>query len=66
MKTQFVTDEKGKKVAVVVPLKEYEKMLDELEELDCIKVYDRVKESEVEYTPAKEVFKAIEKKRKRR
>lgn len=66
MKTQFVTDEKGKKVAVVVPLKEYEKMLDELEELDCIKVYDQVKESEVEYIPIRKAFKSLEKKRKRK
>ena len=64
MKRQFVTDGSGKKVAVLVPLKEYEKMMEELDELECIKVYDKVKESKVEYTPAKEVFKAIEKKRK--
>ena len=65
MKTQFVTDNKGKKVAVLVPLKEYEKMMDELDELECIKVYDKVKESKVEYIPASDAFKSIEKKRKR-
>jgi len=65
MKTQFVTDKKGKKIAVLVPLKEYKKMLDELDELECIKAYDQVKESEPEYLPASKVFKDVEKKRKR-
>lgn len=66
MKTQFVTDKKGKKVAVLIPLKEYEKMLDELDELECIKVYDKVKKESPEYLPIDEAFKEIEKKRKRR
>ncbi len=65
MKTQFVTDDKGKKVAVLIPLKEYEKMMDELDELACVKIYDSVKESAPEYLPADKAFKAIEKKRKR-
>lgn len=40
MKTQFVTNEKGEKVAVIVSIKEYEKMIDDLED---IKDFDRVK-----------------------
>lgn len=66
MKTQFVTDRKGKKIAVMIPVKEYEKMLDELDELAAIKVYDMVKEDSPEYLPASKVFEAVEKKRKRR
>jgi hypothetical protein len=66
MKTQFVTDKKGKKIAVLIPLKEYERMLEELDELECIRVYDKVMESQPEYVPASKVFSAIEKKRKRR
>lgn len=66
MKTQFVTDKKGKKVAVLVPLKEYEKMLEELDELACIKMYDKVREESPEYLPIDKAFKEIEKKRKRR
>lgn len=41
-------------------------MLDELDELEAIKVYDMVKEDSPEYIPASKVFEAVEKKRKRR
>ena len=40
---QYITDKDGKKVSVVIPLAEYEQMLDELEELDDIKLYDEAK-----------------------
>jgi PHD/YefM family antitoxin component YafN of YafNO toxin-antitoxin module len=43
MKTQFITDEKGKKVSVILSVKEYERMLEELEELEDIRAYDKVK-----------------------
>lgn len=64
MKTQYVTDNNGKKVAVIVPVKDYEKLLDELDELQCIKAYDKAKARKQEFIPASDVFKAIEKKRK--
>lgn len=43
MKKQFIVDEGGKKIAVVLPMKEYEKMMEELEELDDIRLYDQAK-----------------------
>jgi len=43
MKTQFVTDDHGNKLAVILPIKDYQKMLEELEELEDIKLYDQVK-----------------------
>jgi PHD/YefM family antitoxin component YafN of YafNO toxin-antitoxin module len=43
MKTQFVTDEKGKKVAVILPIEQYQKMIEELEEADDIRLYDKAK-----------------------
>jgi len=57
MKTQFITNEKGKKLAVILPIKEYEKMLDELEELEDIKLYDEVKSREEEAIPFDEYLK---------
>jgi hypothetical protein len=42
-KTQFITDSDGNKTAVVLPIKEYKKMLEEVEELEDIKLYDKVK-----------------------
>lgn len=43
MKTQFVTNEKGEKVAVIVSIKEYEKMIEDLEEIEDVKDFDKVK-----------------------
>jgi PHD/YefM family antitoxin component YafN of YafNO toxin-antitoxin module len=41
--TQFVINEKGEKSAVIVPMKTYLKMLEKLEELEDIRMYDAVK-----------------------
>ena len=64
MKTQYITNNLGKKVAVIVPVKDYEKLLDELEELACIKAYDKVKAGKREFITAVEMFTVIEQKRK--
>lgn len=40
---QYITDTAGKKQAVVLPIKEYNLLLEELEELEDIKLYDKVK-----------------------
>lgn len=40
---QYITDTKGKKKAVVLPIKEYNQLLEELEELQDVKLYDAIK-----------------------
>jgi hypothetical protein len=40
---QYLTDSKGKKKAVLLPIKEYTLLLEELEELEDIKLYDEAK-----------------------
>jgi hypothetical protein len=40
---QYITDIDGKKVSVVIPLAEYEQILEELDELDDIKLFDKAK-----------------------
>lgn len=40
---EYVVDVDGNKKAVVVPMSEWEKILDALEELDDIKAYDGAK-----------------------
>lgn len=49
MKTQFITDDKGKKQSVILPIAAYEKLMEDLEELEDIKLYDKVKASKEEY-----------------
>lgn len=46
MKTQFVTDDHGKKLAVILPLKDYQKMIEELEDLEDIRLYDEAKKED--------------------
>ena len=38
---QFITDNSGKKLAVVLPMKEYNRMLEDLEDLEDVKAYDK-------------------------
>lgn len=60
MKTQYTTDITGKKVSVILPIKDYEKILDELEELEDIKAYDRAKARKSEAVPFEQAIKEIE------
>ena len=64
MPTQFLTDKSGKKVSAVIPLKDYERMLDEIDELNCIKAYDKGKTGRKQFVPANVAFKEVERKRK--
>lgn len=60
MKTQFITNDKGKRVSVILPIRDYNKMLDALEELDDIKAYDEARKSGEDSVVAEEAFKMIE------
>ena len=60
---QFITDNTGKKISVVIPIKEYEILMEELEELEDIKLYDAGKKSNEESFPIDVAFKMIEAKR---
>ena len=46
MKTQFVTDNNGKKTAVLLPIKDYRKILEDLEQLEDIRLYDKAKQND--------------------
>ncbi|CAN5786910.1 hypothetical protein BH23ACT11_BH23ACT11_10150 [soil metagenome] len=43
MSVQYLTDEHGKRVSVVLPIGLYEKLLEELEEMEDIRLYDEAK-----------------------
>jgi len=43
LKEQYIEDIKGKKLAIILPIDEYERMLAKLEELEDIRLYDEVK-----------------------
>ena len=67
LKQQFITDDHGKKIAVLMPIKDYEKILDELDELEDISLYDEAKKNDTgERIPMEEAFRMIEAKRKKK
>ena len=63
LKPQFVTDEKGKKIAVQLTVKEYEYLIEELEMKEDLALYKKVKADKKEnYMPLADYLK----KRKKR
>ena len=54
METNFITNPKGKKLSVVVSIKQYQKMVEAMEELEDIKMYDAVKARKEEKISLKE------------
>ena len=59
-KSRFVIDESGNRVAVILAIQDYEKLLEELEELDSIRAYDAAKASGDEAIPLEEAIDEIE------
>lgn len=44
-KKRYVVDENGERTGVILDIADYQQLLKELEELDCIRVYDAAKAS---------------------
>jgi len=61
---QFVVNERGEKVAVVISIEEYEKILEELEDLEAIREYDEAKASGETPIPLDEAIARIARNRK--
>jgi len=43
---QFITDSTGKRISVVLPMKEFQAIIEELEELEDIALYDEAKKED--------------------
>lgn len=65
IRPQFITDNKGKKTGVILSMKEFESILEELEELEDIRLYDEAKEANEPSIPIEEAFAIIEANRKK-
>jgi len=61
---QYITDNNGKKISVVLPVKDFKAIMEELEELEDIRLYDEVKKSDEPSIAIDKAFKMIEAKRK--
>ncbi|MFZ1787883.1 MAG: hypothetical protein WAT92_06220 [Saprospiraceae bacterium] len=56
----YITDNTGKKISVVLPIKDFKAIMEELEELEDIKLYDEAKKSDEASIPIEDAFKMIE------
>jgi hypothetical protein len=61
---QFLVNEKGEKVAVVIGIQEYEKLLEELEELEDIRAFDEAEASGEAPIPFDQAIAEIKRSRK--
>ena len=61
---KYLVDGQGKRIAVLLDIKEYQKMLDELEELESIRQYDAAKSADDEAIPFDQAIREIEDSRK--
>jgi PHD/YefM family antitoxin component YafN of YafNO toxin-antitoxin module len=64
IKPQYIKDTAGKKL-VVLPAKQFDSLMEELEELEDIKRYDAAKKKKQQFVNADVAFKQIEAKRKK-
>jgi PHD/YefM family antitoxin component YafN of YafNO toxin-antitoxin module len=63
-KPQFLINDQGEKVAVVISIEEYEKILEELEDLEDIRAYDEAKASGETGIPLEQALAEIRRNRK--
>ena len=60
LRQQFIEDSQGKRIAVLMPIDQYNKMLEQLEDIDDIRVYDAAKAEEDEVIPFDQAVREIE------
>lgn len=61
---RYVVDETGKRVAVVIDLRTYQKMLADLEELETVRAFDAAKASSDAAIPFEDAVAEIESRRR--
>lgn len=59
-KEHYVVDETGNRVAVVLDISDYYKLLEELEELESVRAYDAAKASGAEAIPFEQAVTEID------
>jgi hypothetical protein len=62
---QYITDKTGKKLSAVIPMKEFISLLEELEELEDIRLYDESKNDNEPAIPKSKAMAIIEAERKK-
>jgi len=63
---KYITDTKGNKISVILSVKEFENMIEKLEDLEDIRLYDDSKKKNEPSIPFDEAFLKIEAKRNKK
>jgi PHD/YefM family antitoxin component YafN of YafNO toxin-antitoxin module len=63
LRERYVVDDKGNRVSVVLDISDYQRLLEEVEELESIRAYDAAKASKDEAIPFEQAVSEIEKRR---
>jgi hypothetical protein len=64
LKERYIVDGLGNRISVVLDIADYQELLEELEELECIRAYDAAKASGDQAVPFEQVIAEIESDRK--
>ena len=64
LKKKYLTDKQGNRIGVLLDIEEYQKLLEELEELEAIRAYDNAISSDDEEIPFEVVIAEIENSRR--
>ena len=62
---QFITDSEGKKLSAILPINEFSTLIEELEELEDIRLYDAGKNNKEPAIPKNKAMEMIEAERKK-
>ena len=63
LRQQFIEDKQGNRIAVLMPIDQYNKMLEQLEEIDDIRAYDAAKAEKDEIISFDQAVREIEEER---
>jgi len=60
---KYITDADGNRTSVILSIEEFDSLLEMLEGIEDVKLYDRSKSSAQSFRESEEVFKEIDKKK---
>jgi hypothetical protein len=66
IKPKFIIDEKGNRTSVILPINDFNKLLEELDENHTALLYDKAKEEKLTFRPLGDVLKQVQAKRNKR
>ena len=64
MPRRFVTDEKGEKIAVVLDIKEYERLLEDAADLEAVREYEQAKAAGEKPLPLEQALAEVRRNRR--